>query len=71
MNVSAASTTNFRNHLQSAQKVLVIKELKADETLEVGQHSTLQTLKQDYASVEKFHGTFKLLLDGQFCEVVL
>ena len=30
------------------------------------QHSTLQTLKQDYDVVEKFHGTFKLLLDEQF-----
>jgi len=44
MHVSAASTTNLRTRLQSAHKVLVIKELKADETLEVGQHSTLQTL---------------------------
>ena len=66
MHVSAASTTNLRTHLQSAHKALVIKELRADESLEVGQHSTLQTLKQDYAAVEKFHGTFKLLLDEQF-----
>jgi hypothetical protein len=44
MHVSAASTTNLRTHLQTAHKTLVIKELKADETLEVGQHSTLQTL---------------------------
>ncbi len=63
MHVSAASTTNLRTHLQSAHKALVIKELKTVETLEVSQHSTLQTLKQDYVDVEKFHGTFKLLLD--------
>ncbi len=66
MHVSSASTTNLHTHMQSAHKALVIKDLKADETLEVGHHSTLQTLKQDYIVVEKFHGTFKLLLDGQF-----
>jgi hypothetical protein len=66
MHVSAASTTNLRTHLQSAHKALVIKELKADQTLEVDQHSTLHTLYQDYVDVEKFHGTFKLLLDEQF-----
>ena len=66
MHVSAASTTNLRTHLQSAHKALVLRELKADETLEVGRHSTLQTLKQDYAAVEKFHGSFKLDLDEQF-----
>ena len=66
MHVSAAITTNLRTHLQSAHKSLVIKELRADESLEVGQHSTLQTLKQDDDVVEKFHGTFKLLLDEQF-----
>ena len=42
------------------------KRVEADEILEVGPHSILQTLKQDYDDVEKFYGTFKMLLDEQF-----
>ena len=64
--VSASSTTNLRTHMQSAHKDFVIKELKADETLEVGMCSTLKSLKHDYAAIEKFSGDFKQRLDEQF-----
>lgn len=66
MHVSAASTTNLRTHLQSAHKAVIMKELKADETLEVGQCATLKSLKEDYGAVEKFTGPFKQTLDEQF-----
>ena len=66
MHVSAASTTNLRSHLQSAHKSVVMQELKADETLEVGQCATLKSLKEDYGAVEKFTGQFKQTLDEQF-----
>ena len=43
-----------------------MKELKADETLEVGQCATLKSLKEDYGAVEKYTGPFKQTLDEQF-----
>ena len=52
--------------MQSAHKDFVIKELNADETLEVGMCSTLKSLKHDYAAIEKFSGDFKHILDEQF-----
>jgi hypothetical protein len=33
-----------------------MKELKADENLEVGQCATLKPLKEDYGAVEKYTG---------------
>jgi hypothetical protein len=66
MHVSASSTTNLRNHLQSAHKIVVMQELKADETLEVGHYATLKSLKEDCGAVEKFTGRFKQTLDEQF-----
>ena len=52
--VSAASTTNLRAHLQAKHTDLVLRELRADESLEVGKIATLATLKEDYGAVEKF-----------------
>ena len=52
--VLAASTTNLRAHLQSKHTDLVLKELRADDTLEVGKIATLATLKEDFGAVEKF-----------------
>jgi hypothetical protein len=52
--------------MQSAHKDVVIRELKADEALEVGKCTTLKTLKEDYGAVEKFSGDFKQRLDEQF-----
>ncbi len=66
MHVSNANTTNSRTHLQSAHKAVIIKELKADETLEVGQCATLKSLKEDYGDVEKYTGSFKHTLYEQF-----
>ncbi len=43
-----------------------MKELKADETLEVGQCATLKSLKEDYGAVEKYTGPFKQTLYEQF-----
>ena len=64
--VSAATTTNLRAHLQAKHSDLVLKELRADETLEVGKIATLATLKEDYGSVEKYTGSFKVGLDEAF-----
>jgi hypothetical protein len=64
--VSASSTTNLRTHMQSAHKDYVIKELKANETLEVGKCVTLKSLKEDFGAVEKYSGSFKQELDEQF-----
>ena len=61
--ISAASTTNLRAHLQAKHTDLVLKELRADETLEVGKIATLATLKEDFGAVEKFSGSFKASLD--------
>ncbi len=44
--------------MQSAHKNYVIKELKADETLEVGKCVTLKSLKEDFGAVEKYSGSF-------------
>ncbi len=63
MHVSAASTNNLRTRLQSAHKAVIMKKLKADETLEVGQCATLKSLKKDYGAVEKYAGPFKQTLD--------
>jgi len=41
--VPMASTTNLRAHLQSKYSDLVLKKLRADETLEVGKIATLAT----------------------------
>ncbi len=64
--VSAASTTNLRAHLQAKQSDLVLKELRADETIEVGKIATLATLKGDFGSVEKYTCSFKVGLDETF-----
>lgn len=67
--VSAASTTNLRAHLQAKHTDLVLKELRADESLEVGKIATLATLKEDYGAVEKFSGSFKAGLDESFVKM--
>jgi hypothetical protein len=64
--VSAASTTNLRQHLQGKHTDLMLKELRADETLEVGKIATLASLKEDFGSVEKYSGPFKVSLDEAF-----
>ncbi len=40
-----------------------MKELKADETLEVGQCATMKSLKEDYGAVELYTGPFKQTLE--------
>jgi hypothetical protein len=52
--------------MQLAHKDVVIKELKADETLEVEKCVTLNSLKEDFAIVEKYFGSFKQDLDERF-----
>ncbi len=66
MHLSALSTTNFRTRLQSAHKAVIMKALKAGETLEVGLCATLKSLKEDCGSVVKYTGPFKQNLDEQF-----
>ena len=51
VHVSASSTTNLRTHMQLAHKDVVIKELKADETLKVGKCVTMKSRKEDYGAV--------------------
>ncbi len=67
--VSATSTTNLRAHLQSKHTDLVLKELRADETLEVGKIATLDTLKEDFGAIDKFSGSFKVGLDETFVKM--
>ncbi len=55
--VSAASTTKLRSHLQAKHIHVVLKELQADETLEVGKIAILATLMEDYGSAEKYTGS--------------
>ena len=66
MHMSVASTANLRSDLQSAHKSLIMKELQADETLEVGQCATLKLVKVDYSAMEKFTDQFKQTLDEPF-----
>jgi len=66
MHVSDACTTNLRSHLRPTHKSVILKELKADETLKVGQCVPLKSLKEDYSAVEKFTGRFKHTLDEHF-----
>ena len=63
MHLSAASTTSLPSHLQSAHKSVIMQELKADETLEVGQYATLKSLKEACGAEEKFTGQFKQTLN--------
>ncbi len=44
----------------------MLKDLRVDETLEVGKIATLASLKQNFGSVEKYSGTFKVSLDEAF-----
>ncbi len=67
--VSAASTTNLRSHLSATHKNVLIKELRADETMDPCNASTLQTLKKDYGAVEKFKDKFKRDLDEQYVKM--
>ena len=67
--VSASSTTNMRSHLTAAHKNVIIKELRADETMDPGSHSTLKTLKEYYGAVEKYNGDNKRKLDEQFVKM--
>ncbi len=61
------STTSLRAHLQAKHNNdLVLKELRADETSEVGKIATLATPKEDYGSVEKYTCSFKVGLDEAF-----
>ncbi len=64
--VSMASTTNLRAQIQAKHSGLVLKELRTDETLEVGKIATLVDLKEDYGLVEKYIGSFKASLDETF-----
>jgi hypothetical protein len=50
--VSSASKTNLRARLQAKHNDLVLKELRADETPEVGKILTLATLKANYGSAK-------------------
>ena len=52
--------------MQPAHKDVVIKELKADETLKVGKCVTLKSRKEDYGAIEKYSGPFEQDLDKQF-----
>ena len=46
--------------MQSTHKDVVIKELKADETLEVGMNCvTLKSMQEDFGAIEKYSGSFK------------
>ncbi len=58
MHGSDASTTNLQIHLQSTHKAAIMKELKADKTLKVGQCATLKSSKKDYGAVEKYTDPF-------------
>ncbi len=51
--------------MQSAHKDYVIKELMADETLEVGKCVTLKSPKEDFGAIEKYSGSFKQELNEQ------
>lgn len=64
--ISASSTTNLRTHLAAAHKHILLEEIRADETLEVGQQPTLKSLRKDFGAVEKFKGEFKNSLDEAF-----
>ncbi len=44
----------------------MVKEVKANETLDVGKCLTLKSLKQDFGAVEKYSGSFKQELDELF-----
>ena len=68
--VSAATTTNLRAHLQAKHGDLVLKELRANEILEVGKIATFATVKEDYSSVEKYTRSFKVEF-VYICEDVL
>ncbi len=57
--VSTASTTNLRAHLQAKHRALVLKELRADETLEVGKIAILATLKEDLARLRSIQAHLK------------
>ncbi len=52
--VSTSSTTNFRSHLTAAHKNVLIKDMRADEALDPESHVTLESLKEDFGSVEKY-----------------
>ena len=56
----------MRSHLTTRHKDLLIKELRADESLDPGNMSTLNSLKEDYGVVEKFKVSAKKMLDEQF-----
>ena len=64
--ISASSTTNLRTHLAAAHKHILLEEIRADETLEVGQQPTLMSLKKDFGAVEKYKGDFKNSLDEAY-----
>lgn len=64
--VSASSTSNLKSHLLASHKTLLVKEMRADETLGPGNITTLQSLKEDYGAVEKYQGAAKRSLDEQF-----
>ena len=51
--LSASIATNLRTHKQSTHKDIVIRELKANESLEVGKCATFKFLKQDYRTVSR------------------
>jgi hypothetical protein len=59
--ILATSTTNLRAHLQAKHTDLNLKELRTDESLEVGKIATLATLKEDYGVVENFQGLLRLV----------
>ncbi len=59
----------MRSHLTLAHKNVIIKELRVDETMDPGSHSTLKTLKEDYGAVEKYNGDNKRKLDEQFVKM--
>ena len=59
VHVSASSTTNLRTHVQLAHKDVVIKELKAYATLEVGKCVTLKSMKEDFGASEKYSDSFE------------
>jgi hypothetical protein len=51
--------------MQSVHKDVVIKELKANENLELGKCVTLKSPKEDLGAVEKYSGSFKQDFDEQ------
>ena len=67
--VSASSTTNLRSQLTATHKNVLIKEMRADETMEPCNATTLKSLKDDYGAVEKYKDGFKRSLDEQFVKM--